>query len=146
MQRLAGKLSWSSVFFPWLKCFNTMLWGAITAHVTEQYDQKWSKKKRPSQLFFVVRIRQALAWVRLLISGLVATPERKLSFHRWTDVSRRSATLRIALRTDASTIRVRRHPLCQGRTHVGLAGDWEKEDFNLFGAERGDPAWQSECE
>ena len=59
VQRLAGQLSWASGLFPWLKCFNTMLWGAITAHVTEQYFQKWPKKKRPGPLFFVVRIRQA---------------------------------------------------------------------------------------
>ena len=34
-----------------------MLWCAITAHVTEQCHQKWSKQKRPGQLFFVVRIQ-----------------------------------------------------------------------------------------
>ena len=27
-----------------------------------------------------------------------------------------------------------------------LASDWAKEDFNLFGAERGEPDWQSEWE
>ena len=37
VQHVAGQLSWASGLFPWLKCFNTMLWGAITAHVTEQY-------------------------------------------------------------------------------------------------------------
>ena len=53
VQRFAGQLSWASGLFPWLTCFNTTLWSAITAHVTEQYYQKWSKKKRPGQLFFV---------------------------------------------------------------------------------------------
>ena len=126
-KRLVGQLSWASGLFPWLKCFNTMLWGAITAHVTEQYYQKWSKKKRPGQLFFVVRIWQPLAWVTLLVSGLIATPEPKLRIQRWTDVSTRSATMRIAFAHRCFTIRVRRHPLCQGRANGvarGRLGGW----------------------
>ena len=133
-------------FVPVAKCFNSMLWGAITAYVTEQHYQKWSKKKRPGQLFFVVSIRQALAWVRLLISGPIATPERKLSIQRWTDVSTRSATMRIALRTDASPYGFGPVLFVKGVPMVWLAGDWENKDFNLFGAESGDPAWQSEWE
>ena len=80
VQRLAGQLSWASGLFPWLKCFNIMLWSAITAHVTEQYYQKWTKKKRLGQLFFVVRIWHAQAWERLLDSGLIATPEPRTEY------------------------------------------------------------------
>ena len=101
---------------------------------------------RPGQPFSVERIRQALAWVRLLVRGLIATRERKLSFQRWTDVSTRSATMRIVLHTDASPHGFGAILFVQSVPKMWLADDWEKEDFNLFGAERGDPAWQSELE
>ena len=85
-----------------------------------------------------MRIRQALAWIRLLISGFIATPERKLSIQRWTDVSTRSATMRIALRTDASPYGFGAILFVKGVPIVWLDGDWEQV--------RGGPAWQFEWE
>ena len=53
---------------------------------------------------------------------------------------------RIALRTDASPYGFGAILFVKGVPIVWLAGDWVTEDFNLFGAVRGDPAWQSEWE
>ena len=77
VQKVAGQLSWASGLFPWIRSFNTLLWGALSAHAAEAHAAKWSNKKRPTQLFFVVRVAQALEWVAALLAGAVKDAEGK---------------------------------------------------------------------
>ena len=80
-----------------------MLWGALSAHANEQAAAKWTAKKRPLQLFFVMRVAQALAWIEALLAGaLKGAGKNSLLVQRWTPCIRRSPQNSFAIRTDAS--------------------------------------------
>ena len=72
MLRIAGQLSWVSGILKWVRGFNACLWAAILAHVAERNTTpRVSNKKRPTHLFFVLRIQSALAWIRSLLAGAI---------------------------------------------------------------------------
>ena len=146
VQRLAGQLSWAAGLFRWIRSFNTALWAAISAHTSEVYFQKFSDKKRPSQLFFVMRIAQALRWIQMLLGGLLASPSRALTIRRWVDISSRAAIMRMSIRTDASPYGFGGILFECGFPVAWTAGDWTDTDLTLLRAIRGDPAWQAEWE
>ena len=65
----------SSGIFVWIKSFNACLWRALTSHIEESAPgfvlAQRKKKKRPTALFFTLRIHQAISWIRRLLAGLV---------------------------------------------------------------------------
>jgi hypothetical protein len=147
VSRVAGQISWASGLFPWIRSFNTLLWGALTAHTAEQFAKKFSDKKRPSQMFFVVRIAQALKWIWTLLSGAVKDIDgKRLPVQRWTPISSRSPSTRVCIRTDASPFGFGAILFLRGRPVEWMAADWTDSDCALFRATRGDPAWQAEWE
>ena len=86
VQHVAGQLSWASGLFPWIRSFNVA-----------------SAKRCPAQLFFVMCIKQAISWIRLLLAGLVRDPTGKqLVVQRWTGAVSRNAMLRVCIRSDSS--------------------------------------------
>ncbi|CAK0867373.1 unnamed protein product, partial [Prorocentrum cordatum] len=143
VQQLAGQLSWASGL---IRSFNSALWGVIAAHVAEHAAAKFSAKKRPTQLFFIVRVRQAIEWVRLLLAGIVGTPQGNLAVQRLADVASRSAAMRMRVRTDASPFGFGGILFCRDWPAAWISGEWSAEDLALFSAARGGPAWQAEWE
>ena len=86
VRTIAGQLSWASGIFPWIKSFNSSLWGALTAHMVDG-GPRCSLKKRPTHLFFALRIEQAIAWLRMLLYGLVRDAEGKcLVMQKWYSI------------------------------------------------------------
>jgi hypothetical protein len=146
VQKVAGQLSWASGLFPWIKGFNSALWAALTAHASEK--EKYSLKKRPTQLFFILRISQAIAWVRMLLAGVIRDGGGKtLLVQKWTSVAIRLPSLTYCVRTDASPYGMGAILFRNGSPVAWLAEEWSALDYTLFrGAKRGDPAWQAEWE
>ena len=146
--RLAGQLSWVSGIFKWIRGFNASLWAAIVAHVAEHTNKaKCSIKKRPMHLFFVLRVRQALSWIRLLLAGLIRTRDgNKMPVERWTPIWTRFRESVFCVRTDASPFGYGAILLHKGQPIAWLAEAWTQLDCQLFKAELGDPAWQAEWE
>ena len=146
-QRVAGQLSWASGLFPWIRSFNTMLWGAITAHTTESYSLRFSEKKRPTQLLFLVRIDQAITWIWFLLAGVVRDRDGvRLPVQRWMPLSSRVASLQVCIRTDASPFGFGAILFVHGLPRQWMAAEWSAEDCELLKATRGDAAWQAEWE
>ena len=54
--------------------------------------------------------------------------------------------MRIAVRTDASPYGFGGILFEKGVPVAWVAGNWEKDDFSLLAAKRGDPTWQAESE
>ena len=146
VQTMAGQLSWAAGLFPWARSFNSMVWAALTAHSNEQATQKYSKKKRPTQLFFIQRIDKAIHYVKLLLAGLFKTPLGTLTLQKWTSTAARSSTSRWCIRSDASPFGFGAILFWAGVPQAWIAGTWEKDDLDRFKAEMGDPAWQAEWE
>jgi len=146
VQKVAGQLSWASGLFPWIKGFNSCLWSAITAHAAEQ--NKFSMKKRPTQLFFILRIAQAVAWIRMLLAGLVKDSKgRALPVQKWTSAATRLDSLIFCIRTDASPYGMGAIIFKNGSPVAWIAEEWAALDYILFpGSAKGDPAWQAEWE
>jgi hypothetical protein len=146
--RLAGQLSWVSGIFKWIRGFNTSLWGAIAAHVAEHSSNtKRSAKKRPLHLFFVLRVHQALSWIRLLLAGLIRTRDgNKMPVERWTPVWTRFRESVFCIRTDASPFGYGAILFRKGQPISWLAEAWTQQDCRVLKAEVGDPAWQAEWE
>jgi hypothetical protein len=149
IQRVAGQLSWASGMFTWIRGFNACLWAALTAHAAEQSKlaTKWSLKKRPTQLFFVLRVQQAIAWIRKLLAGVVRDPSGSaLVVQKWTSVCTRKAQMAWCVRTDASPFGMGAILFYHGAPKAWIAEEWAPEDYGLLQAQRGDPAWQAEWE
>jgi hypothetical protein len=146
VQKLAGQLSWASGLFPWIKGFNSALWAALTAHISEQ--EKYSLKKRPTQLFFVLRIAQAIAWIRMLLAGVIRDAGGSaLIVQKWTSVATRLPALTLCVRSDASPFGFGAILFRNGSPVAWVAEEWSALDYALFkGSKRGDPAWQAEWE
>ncbi|CAK0849002.1 unnamed protein product [Prorocentrum cordatum] len=105
VRKLAGQLSWASGLLPWLRGFSACLWAALAAHDQGQNARalRFSAKKRPGQLFFLLRIQQAITWIRLLFAGLIRDRDGKpIAVQRWTIATTRLADLSACIRTDAS--------------------------------------------
>ena len=147
VKTLAGQLSWASGLFPWIRSFNTMLWGAIAAHTAEQARTKWSAKKRPMQLFFVVRITRALDWIAALFAGAIrGVAGKRLSIQRWIPSGEAWRVGRVAIRTDASPFGCGGILFIEEWPAQWFAQEWTDSDAEIFGATLGDPAWQAEWE
>ena len=146
LKTVAGQLSWASGLFPWVRSFNASLWAAITAHEAEQYLERYSAKKRPTQLIFLKRVEEAIRWTRLLFAGLIRTPHGNLQLSRWTDTSSRSAETQLCIRTDASPWGFGAILFRRGAPIHWMAGTWMAEDIQYLNATAGDPAWQAEWE
>jgi hypothetical protein len=146
VQRVAGQLSWASGLFPWIKGFNSLLWSAITAHAAEQ--EKYTVKKRPTQLFFILRIAQAISWIRMLLAGVIRCGEGKaLIVQKWTSAATRLDSLVFCVRTDASPFGMGAILFKNGIPVAWMAEEWSALDYAIFkGSKRGDPAWQAEWE
>ena len=149
VQRLAGQLSWASGMFRWIRGFNACLWAVIIAHTTDAVAlrEQWSAKKRPTQLFFVTRIAQAIHWIRMLLAGLIRDRQGNgLAVQKWTSVATRYMELIWCVRTDASPFGMGAI-LFKNKVPVAwIAEDWGTNDLTLLKAERGNPAWQAEWE
>ena len=147
VRTLAGQLSWASGLFPWIRAFNSMLWGALQAHSVEIHSDKWSAKKRPTQLFFLVRISQALEWIAALFAGAIqSTTGTAMPVQRWTTPEHHSAYDSLAIRTDASPVGVGAILFPCGSPAQWFAGDWTAQDAQILRAELGEAAWQAEWE
>ena len=146
VQTVAGQLSWAAGLFQWLRSFNGMVWGALTAHMAEAHLEKYSRKKRPTQLFFVQRIDQAIRYVRLLLAGLFRTPMGRLQLQRWTSTLSRTTSARWCIRSDASPFGFGAVLFWAGAPWAWIAGSWTTLDTERFHAVVGDPAWQAEWE
>ena len=154
VQRVAGQLSWASGMFPWLRGFNSCVWAALTSHKAEQLavsgastKARWSRKKRPTQLFFILRISQALRWIRLLLTGVITdSTGNTLKIQRWTSLGTRQCSMTWGVRTDASPYGWGGILFEDGRPKAWAAEAWDEQDLALFHAKRGDPAWQAEWE
>ncbi len=91
--------------FMWTRGFNACLWAAIIAHTLEQTKGacKYSTKRRLTQLFFVMRIAQAIAWIRMLPACVIRDRDGKaFTFQKWTSAATWSAELIRCVRADAS--------------------------------------------
>ena len=146
VERLAGQLSWASGLFPWIKCFNAALWASITAHKSEEPLAKFSARKRPTQLFFIQRIAQAVAWTILLLGGLLRTPGGQLQLRRLSTSSSRSWSVIVCIRTDASPFGFGAILFIKWKPMAWIAGPWTAEDLDRLKATYGSPAWQAEWE
>ncbi|CAK0835747.1 unnamed protein product [Prorocentrum cordatum] len=149
VRKIAGQLSWASGLLPWLRGFNACLWAALAAHDQEQNAQalRFSAKKRPGQLFFLLRIQQAITWIRLLFAGLIRDREGKaITVQRWTTATTRLADLSACIRTDASPYGFGAIFFVDGAPRAWIAEEWADADLELLHATRGDPAWQAEWE
>ncbi|CAK0883204.1 unnamed protein product, partial [Prorocentrum cordatum] len=149
VRKIAGQLSWASGLLPWLRGFNACLWAALAAHDQEQNAQalRFSAKKRPGQLFFLLRIQQAITWIRLLFAGLIRDREGKaITVQRWTNATTRLADLSACIRTDASPYGFGAIFFVDGAPRAWIAEEWADADLELLHATRGDPAWQAEWE
>jgi len=147
VRKVAGQLSWASGLLPWIRSFNTMLWGAIAAHEGEAFSEKFSQKKRPTQLFFIVRVAQAVLWISRLLAGAVVDNEgRKLPVQRWLPLTSRVTSLRACVRTDASPFGFGAVFFVNGVPREWLAEVWTEVDAEVLRADLGDPAWQAEWE
>jgi len=151
--KVAGQLAWIGGIFPWVRGFNACLWSAITDHVASTSatsaakKPKVSMKKRPTHLMFVRRISQAVAWTRLLLSGLIrdqnGTP---MVVARWISVAHRVEALQVCIRTDASPYGMGAILFRKGSPILWMALDWSPDDLAFLKAQIGDPAWQAEWE
>ena len=148
VQKIAGQLSWASGIFPWIRGFNSCLWAAIASHTREHaFAAKFSSKKRPMQLFFALRVQQAIAWIRMLLAGVVRDRDGEaIRVQRWASVASRAAELMWCVRTDASPFGMGGILFKAGRPVAWFAEEWSQNDLALFHAERGDPAWQADWE
>jgi hypothetical protein len=106
VRTVAGQLSWASGIFPWVKCFNAVLWRAMTAHLeeaTSKTNKMSRRRKRPTDLFFTLRIAQALAWVRMLLHGLIKdTRGKRILLQKWYSLAHRTSGTAYTIRADAS--------------------------------------------
>ena len=104
-------------------------------------------KKRPTRLMFVKRISQAVAWTRLLLSGLIrdqgGTP---IVVARWLSVAHRLDALQVCIRTDASPYGMGAILFKKGSPVLWMALDWSPDDLAFLKAKIGDPAVQAEWE
>ncbi len=149
VQRVAGQLSWASGMFRWIRGFNACLWAAMTAHTADpaQYRKKFTDKKRPTHLFFVVRIAQAIAWIRMLLAGVVRDRDgQAFRVQKYTSVATRAQDLVWCIRTDASPFGMGAILFKRGRPVAWIAEDWSEHDLRVLKATMGDPAWQAEWE
>jgi hypothetical protein len=150
VKTIAGQLSWASGIITWVKPFNGCLWRAITAHVQEMaetHTRATKRKKRPTDLFFTLRIAQAIAWILKLLRGLVKSPKGKaFVVQKWFSLAHRVAELRYTLRTDASPFGFGAI-LFFGSSPVAWCADaWGQSDHAHLLATPGDAAWQAEWE
>ena len=151
VRTVAGQLSWISGLFTWIKSFNSCLWRALTAHVEESRKAVVSsnrrRQKRPTDLFFTVRISQAVRWTRMLLHGLIRTPDgTAFKVQRWHSLAHRKAAFSHTIRTDASPYGFGAI-LFDGQWPVAwCAAKWEAADLDILKAEPGNPAWQAEWE
>ena len=151
VRTVAGQLSWVSGLFTWIKSFNACIWRALTAHVEECRTATASssrrRRKRPTDLFFTLRIHQAVRWTHMLLHGLVRTPEGKpFQVQKWHSLAHRTIALSHTIRTDASPFGFGAI-LFEGSSPVcWCAAAWSDEDHNILRAVPGDPAWQAEWE
>jgi hypothetical protein len=105
------------------------------------------KKKRPTALFVTLRIRQAIAWIRKLLAGVIKKPDGSpFLVQRWFSLAHRQQELKHVIRTDASPYGMGAVLFLQGVPISWIAIDWSADDFALLKAKRGDPAWQAEWE
>ena len=94
-----------------------------------------------------MRIHQAIAWVRLLLAGLIRDPlHNQMPVQRWAPVTTRLASERICIRTDASPFGFGAILFLRGAPVAWIAEEWADCDIQLLQATRGDPAWQAEWE
>ena len=56
VRTVAGQISWASGIFEWLKSFGAFVWAALTSHSSSLTSKKSLRKKRPTDLFFVVAL------------------------------------------------------------------------------------------
>ena len=147
VRTLAGQLSWASGLFPWIRAFNSLLWGALQAHLSEESSAKWSARKRPTQLFFVVRIAQALDWIAALLAGTIRGPAGTfMPVQRWITPEQHSTQNSVAIRTDASPFGFGAILFVQGAPAQWIAGEWTEDDAHILCAKIGEAAWQAEWE
>ena len=108
---------------------------------------KYSIKKRPTQMFFILRIAQAIAWIRMLLAGVIRDISGKaFTVQKWTSVATRAASLIWCVRTDASPYGMGAILFKFGTPVAWIAEEWSPDDYELLKATRGDPAWQAEWE
>jgi hypothetical protein len=141
VQKVAGQLSWASGMFRWIRGF--------VAHTADpvKYRKKFTDKKRPTHLFFVMRIAQAIAWIRMLLAGVVRDREgHAFKVKKYTSVATRSQRLVWCVRTDASPFGMGAILFKFGQPVAWIAEDWGEHDLRVLKATRGDPAWQAEWE
>lgn len=81
-----------SGLFPWVRRFNACLCAAIAAHTAHiGAGQEFSAKKRPARLFFILRVSQALAWIRMLLHGQARHAfDGTVKVEKWMPVATRS--------------------------------------------------------
>jgi len=118
------------------------------AHVAEQNGRvRFSTKKRPTHLFFVLRVQQALSWIRLLLAGQVRTRDGlQMPIERWTPIRTRYLESTFCKRTDASPFGYGAVLFHGGQPVAWMAEAWTPVDCQLLKAVLGDPAWQAEWE
>ncbi|CAK0840856.1 unnamed protein product, partial [Prorocentrum cordatum] len=149
VRKLACQLSWASGLLPWLRGFSACLWAALAAHDQEHNARalRFSAKKRPGQLFFLLRIQQAITWIRLLFAGLIRDRDGKpIAVQRWTIATTRLADLSACIRTDAPPHGFGAILFVDGAPRAWIAEEWADADLELLHADRGGPAWQAEWE
>ena len=146
---MAGLLSWASGVLPYIKPFNGCLWAALTAHVAEleQRPIRTSKRKRPTHLFFILRVRQAIIWIRRLVRGNLKTKDNRIfTLSRWTGTAHRDPELTITIRTDASPTGMGAVLFQGSEPTQWIAIQWDESDHQFLRATPGEAAWQAEWE
>ena len=152
VQKVAGLLSWASGLFPWIRGFNACLWAALAAHAREQATgtacaSRISAKKRPTHLFFALRIKPAISWIRMLLTGLIRDCEgQALVLEKWFSLSTRFHAMQLCIRSDTSPFGMGAILHFQGEAISWMALEWSSDDLLMFQASIGDPAWQAEWE
>ena len=137
--------------FAWIKSFNACFWRALTAHVEEGRTAITSsskrKQKRPTDLFFTLRIHQAVRWTYMLLHGLVKTLEGvPFRVQKWHSLAHRKPAFSHTIRTDASPFGFGAI-LFEGPWPISwCASVWDDADMGILKALPGNPAWQAEWE
>jgi hypothetical protein len=109
VRTIAGQVSWASGISEWLKCFNACVWAALSSHSAELAAarclvcRKAMRKRLLTDIFFTIRTKQAFAWIRLLLAGLVKDPKGKAFIPgKWQSLHLQHREYTCTVRTDAS--------------------------------------------
>jgi hypothetical protein len=134
----AGVLGWISNVIPLARPWTAMLWAVVhQAHTPPALDSTRVRKG----LTFVKQIAHAIGWLECMLSVTSDQFQCLRRVYRW-----RPGLPTVAVRTDASPFGMGGILLVSGKPQRYWACALSAEDLARFGAQVGDPAFQSEWE